>query len=215
MKSGESFPSVLILPVQKPRPRGLKWLIQGHTANRNPPWDSGPPVGLFLEPSQTALSASLHKPNFAIYCPPKTAGTQALPERGESESLKTPLGPRMLTCVLQTPTPAAHTNFFPRSLTHPPVSGSPFPAVCLLGRGSPCLTAQGRDGFVVAMKEKRRKIRNTAVSGRVSFPSFFPCLLQNPEVRSFCISLSSNCRTAPGVRGCGGVFKRTQKPLAS
>lgn len=117
-----------------------------------------PPVGLFLEPPQTALSASLHKPNFAIYCPPKTASTQALPERGESESLKTPLGPRMLTCVLQTPTPAAHTNFFPRSLTHPPVSGSPFPAVSLLGRGSPCLTAQGRDGFVVTMKEKRRKI---------------------------------------------------------
>lgn len=108
------------------------------------------------------------------------------------------------------PATAANTNFFPRSLTHPPVSGSLFPAVSLPGKGSPCLDAQGRDRSVVRMKEEKRKSPNTAVSGRVSFQPSFPRLLQKPEVRSFCSSLSSSCRKAQ--EEWGGFFFKSPFP---
>lgn len=101
---------------------------------------------------------------------------KALPRAQERYLFKAALWTRLFTAAPKPPALQQTRTSSPRSLTHLPVSGSPFPAVSLPGRGSPRLDGQGRDEFAVEMQQKKRKIPNTAVSGRVSFQPLFSCL---------------------------------------
>lgn len=64
--------------------------------------------------------------------------------------------------------------------------------------------------LMVGMKETKRKIPNTAVSGRVSFQPFFPCLLLKAEVRPLRISLQQP-RNSPGA--AGWAFHKDSSPV--
>lgn len=160
--------------------------------------------GLFLEPPKLHSLHSRHNPNFAIHCPPKQPAHSAPSRAGERWSLEQHFGQGCFN-VPSTPTPAANNNFFPQSLTHPPVSGSRLPAVSLSSKRSPCLDVPGRDRLGVEMKGnegKEEKIPNTAVSGRVSFePSF---LVSSGNPKSFhSASLSPAAAEQPWGRGVG------------
>lgn len=157
--------------------------------------------GLFLEPPKLHSLHSRHNPNFAIHCPPKQPAHSAPSRAGERWSLEQHFGQGCFN-VPSTPTPAANNNFFPQSLTHPPVSGSRLPAVSLSSKRSPCLDVPGRDRLGVEMKGKKRKSQTRQflaelVSNLLS--------LSLPETRSpFILHLSlQQLQNNPGGVGWG------------